>query len=373
MRPEAWGGVILAVSTLLVLGSVSTAATRLGVVGEFMTRLRFGGLNQADAVAMERGYYENPMGVDRFNGELWALYMNRPVDWGGGLVEEGLGQPLQGFLPYELIPSAVGRFKGATLRTNAWGMHDQEYTLERPAGCRRIAILGASHAMGSGVDRERTFEALLETRLNRDRPERCVEVLNFAVYGYSPLHQIELLTSRVLRFEPDVVLYVGHPEDSQRVTRTLGQLVRNQAPLPFDYLRRIVQDAGVTSDLSERLTAQRLAPFRERILAESYAAMHDVIAPRGICAGFVFLPMVPDMRYAVDVEREKRLAENADFVLLDLTGVYDVPERASLWIAEWDAHPNARGHALIANRLYDLLDGERTLLECRAGGGEVAR
>ena len=365
--------VILAVSACLVVGSSFRVAAHLGPVGRMMTDLRSSGLNQADAVAMERGYYENLMGVDRFNGELWALYMNRPLDWGGTLLEEGLARPLSGFVPYELLPSASGRFKGVTLRTNAWGMHDKEYARTPPAGCERIAMLGASHAMGSGVERERTFEALVEDRLNREQPGRCVEILNFAVYGYNPLYQLQILDDRVLGFQPDAILYVAHPEDSLRVVRYLTQLVRDGKPLPYEFLRRIVREAQVAPGESERVISQRLAPFRERILGDLYAAMVDSARRRGVCPGLVYLPMVPAMQYAVDVEREKQLATNAGFTLLDLAGVYDVPDRDALWIAQWDAHPNARGHALVADRLYALLQREGSLLACRAATRAPAR
>ncbi len=51
--------------------------------------------------------------------------------------------------------------------------------------------------------------------------------------------------------------------------------------------------------------------------------------------------------------------------MLDLTGVYDVPDRQSLWVAEWDAHPNAKGHRLVADKLQSLvLANERALFGC---------
>jgi hypothetical protein len=330
-----------------------------------MLALRHTGLNQADAVALERGYYENLLAVDRFNGELFALYMNRPLDWGGGLVEEGLAEGGSGQLPYRLLPSVEGRFKGATLRTNQWGLHDKEYDKVARPGCHRIAVLGASHAMGSGVERERTFEAILEDRLNRERPDRCLEILNFAVYGYSALQQVEVLETRVLEFQPHTIFYVGHPEDTLRVGRFLAGRIGAGAPLPFDELRAIVELAGVAPGMPNRLVVQRLEPLGDRVLTSLYQRIIASTARRGICAGFVYMPMVPDMRYAVDLENEKRLAADAGFVVLDLFGAYNVANRNALWVADWDAHPNAEGHRLIAEKLYGLvLQNERALFDC---------
>ena len=86
------------------------------------------------------------------------------------------------------------------LRTNRWGLHDKEYAQTPPAGCFRMALLGASHAMGSGVRREDTFEAVVEARLNREAggDPGCYEILNFSVYGYTPLYQIDVLNSKVV-------------------------------------------------------------------------------------------------------------------------------------------------------------------------------
>jgi len=364
---EARGVLVAVGAACLVVLTSHRVSAELGAAGETLVALRSAGLNQADAVAMERGYYENLMAVDRFNGELWALYMNRPLDWGGGLLEEGLARPTDTFVPYELLPSAQGRFKGVTLRTNSWGMHDKEYSKAPPPGCHRIAVLGASHAMGSGVERDRTFGAVFEDRLNRERPGRCYEILNFAVYGYNPLVQSGVLESRVLEFQPKTILHVGHPEDSERVARYLAQGVRAGTPLPDEYLRQIVGEAAVTSEMPERVVTQRLMPFGERLLSGLYNRIIGITRSRGICAGFVYMPMVPDMKYGVDVEREKRLALDAGYVVLDLFGAYDVPDREALFVATWDAHPNAEGHRLVAEKLHRLaLQNEQALFGCSA-------
>ena len=66
----------------------------------------------------------------------------------------------------ELVPGFEGRFKGAPFRTNRWGMRDREYTREKPPGTFRIAVLGSSVTMGSGVGDGETFESLAERALN---------------------------------------------------------------------------------------------------------------------------------------------------------------------------------------------------------------
>jgi hypothetical protein len=356
---EARAAIPVAVSAMVVLGTTSHVYKRVGEMGPVLSTLRFGGLNQADAVELERGYYENLMGVDRFNGQLWDLYQNRPPDWQRTLVEAGLARPAAGLEAYELLGSVEGRFKGELLRTNRWGMHDKDYDVVPPAGCHRIALLGASHAMGSGVRREETFEAQLEARLNRSPigERRCVEILNFAVYGYNPIVQRDVLRRRVSAFKPHAILYVAHPDDGRRTAQFLARLVDDRRVAAQPGLSALLVSAGVEAGLPQRVVEQRLNTIPEKVLRWLYDDLVAECRRQGIIPGYVFLPMVPELEYH-DMTNQLRLASDAGFVVIDLSDVYQGARREDLWIAEWDAHPNAAGHTLVAEKLYEHLAGQ---------------
>jgi hypothetical protein len=373
---EAQTALIVGVATCLVLVSTSRVYKHLGSAGTVIAAVRYGGLNQADLAGMERGYYENLMAVDRFNGELWALYAHRPPDWERGLAQAGLSRDTGGFPPFELRPSTEGRFKGVPLRTNRWGLHDKEYEQTPPPGCYRMALLGASHAMGSGVLREETFEAVVEARLNRERRDgepACYEILNFSVYGYTPLYQLNVLNSKVVSFHPNAVLYVAHPDDSVRVVRFIAQSIRENRRLPYPELAALMDQASADPQMPERVLVQRLMPLGDRFLSWLYRRLVEDCQRRNIAAAYVFLPMVVDMEYSSDIGRQIGLARSAGFVVLDLTDVYVGSDRNSLWVAEWDAHPNASGHRLIANRLYALIRQNRDKLIGRDSRLSAAR
>ncbi len=291
--------------------------------------------------------------------------MNRPPDWERGLAAAGLSRETGGFPPYELKPSTEGRFKGVPLRTNGWGLHDKEYARTPPPGCYRMALLGASHAMGSGVSKEDTFEAVVEARLNRERQgdePSCYEILNFSVYGYLPVYQVNVLNEKVVPFQPNAILYVAHPEDSNRIVGFLAQSIRAGRHLPFDDLAAIVQRAGVDAHVPERVAIQRLTPLSDEIVAWLYRRLVEDSRRHGMAAGYIFLPMVPETPYAPGDTRQVELAREAGFIVFDLSDVYTGSDRNSLWVAEWDAHPNAAGHRLIADRLYALIHQNRDRL-----------
>ena len=54
--------------------------------------------------------------------------------------------------------------------------------------------------------------------------------------------------------------------------------------------------------------------------------------------------------------RMTEIARRAGFTVLDLSHAYDgAPEQGALVLAIWDRHPNAAGHRLLAETLFDQL------------------
>ncbi len=89
--------------------------------------------------------------------------------------------------------------------TNAHGQRDVERTIGKRPGTRRIVVLGDSVVAGNGIPELRyTIPAQLERALGR----RDVEVLNFGVGGYCTLAEVELLRTKGIHFEPDLVIVV---------------------------------------------------------------------------------------------------------------------------------------------------------------------
>jgi hypothetical protein len=323
-------------------------------------------LSRRDAAMMERGYYENLLDVNRLNTQLWEVFMKRP-QW-PLLYETAAGRRTHDYFDTELVPSVEIEYHGATLRTNRWAMRDREYDLAKPPHTVRIALLGSSHVMGSGVANDATFEQLLEDELNRERvgPAPAVEVLNFAVAGYSPLQQAAVLDDRALRFAPDAVLYVAHAHDREDALRRLAEMVRAGVDVRYDALRRVVRAAGIGPETPEAVARERLEPHGDAVIAWLYRHVAESSAARGAAPVWVFLPrLIEEPEEAVAWLADA--ARAAGLATLDLSDTYADADLATLRVAEWDHHPNAAGHLRIAGRLIRalreqgaLLDGERS-------------
>jgi D-alanyl-lipoteichoic acid acyltransferase DltB (MBOAT superfamily) len=362
-RRPGWRAAIWTTAALVALLSlgIERVYTHFGeTVASIIQPLRSGRLSRLDNAALERGYYENLLQVNRFNSQLWEVYAKRPANWLD--IESGaLKRHTGGFAQGDLIPSFVASTNYGTVTINRWGMRDRDYELQPPPGVFRIALLGPSNVMGWGVGDGETFEALLEDRLNLDRaaaqPAKY-EILNFGVPGYQPPQQLVAL-EKAFAFHPDAVFYVATGRELSRASRYMVEVVQKRIANPYPFLSEIVAKAGLTAEIDEASALRRLAPFRDEILAAVYRHIVEECRARGRVAVWIFLPQVREGAWQEETPDMLRIAAEAGFVIVDLADVYRGEDPAAVRLAEWDEHPNARGHRLIAERLYAALQDQR--------------
>ncbi|MEZ5493823.1 MAG: SGNH/GDSL hydrolase family protein [Pseudomonadales bacterium] len=106
---------------------------------------------------------------------------------------------------WALKPNLDTSFKLAHLTTNSFGLADKEYALAKPANHYRIAVLGDSYSMASGVDTDKSFHAVLENNLNT-HASRPYELINFAVGGFGLERYNATLEHLVPTWQPDAIL-----------------------------------------------------------------------------------------------------------------------------------------------------------------------
>jgi hypothetical protein len=137
----------------------------------------------------------------------------------GGLMTALRDAAPQGYYPpphvfdpecgYRYRPGHRGRFRrtdyDALLAINEHGLHAPSFSLEKPAGVYRVALVGDSLLAANQVPVEETWAVQLQQRLS-PIDGRQVEILNFGVDGYLPWNIRKLVETRVLSFHPDVVV-----------------------------------------------------------------------------------------------------------------------------------------------------------------------
>jgi hypothetical protein len=334
---------------LLVL-SLPAVAGRLGAAAPVLAALRSNTINARDAAVEQRGYYERLDHAPRLGAQGWESRVARPADW-VGLPTTGVGRTRADFRGYELQPDARVTFLRQPLTTNSWGMRDAPRTLAKPPGTVRLAVLGPSFVFGSGVADGEPFTAQLERRLNAGPEPGALryEVLNFGAPAHSLLQEYATLQEDALRFAPDVVVVTGYVHLAQETASHLAGVVAGGVPIPYPGLDSILRRWHASPRLPWRELQGVLRVASDDVHAWTLREIAAECRRRGIVPVYLVLDIV---RPPGDASRSKRQAAEAGFVVLDLLDVYGPPEgHAALAAAPWDAHPNAAGHALIADRL----------------------
>lgn len=130
-----------------------------------------------------------------------------------------------------LKPGYQGQNFGVSLSVNSHGMRDDEATLARRPGTRRILALGDSWTFGAGVEAGQTWPDHLERLLGG--PAR-VDVLNTGVSGYETHHEALYYERDLIKFEHDLVLVGFYPVND--VHDKTGRYDRHKAMYEFSPL-----------------------------------------------------------------------------------------------------------------------------------------
>jgi hypothetical protein len=161
---------------------------------------------------------------------------------------------------------------------------------------------------------------------------------------------------RSFEFEPDAVLYMAVNE-LYWVVKELVLAIQTERAFPDPWLAGRLERLGLAPDTPRGEAVQALESSREEILAWIYAAIVQRCNDRGARPLYAALPLPRDLppAQAKDALREVELAEQAGFTVIDIADALDGVAYPSLWVRQWDQHMNARGHVLVADRLYPQL------------------
>jgi lysophospholipase L1-like esterase len=265
-------------------------------------------------------------------------------------------------------PNASARLMGAEISLNSLGNRGPELAAEKAQHMLRVYVLGSSVTMGWGIPLAGVFTSLVQDHLNRAKPlgPYTFEFANAGIANYNTFAQHQLFLRQFARVKPDLVVLhyfisdvipraAGHNsrllEHSYLATFLYGRLSGLAAPFMhskdlYTTYREYYEDGNVDwkntqadiADIRDRC-AQAGIPFLIMIIpdfhnlsaqspyAELYGRMDKTFSAMGIPTLNTF------------VEFQKRYGDR----------------ESDLWIDPEDPHPNAKGHALMADILYDYL------------------
>jgi hypothetical protein len=163
--------------------------------------------------------------------------------------------------------TAEGR---AFVSVNRWGYRGADWTLVKPSGTLRVAVLGDSFIEAQQVAQDATACTLIQRALTRMLPKlarghyrglKRVEVMNFGVDGYGTAQEFITLLEDVRRFSPDIVVLAFFPGNDVR---------NNSVILEGDKCRPFFEPHGDKVVLGGPFANSRLFHFQCFLRFESY-------------------------------------------------------------------------------------------------------
>ncbi|MFA6601086.1 MAG: SGNH/GDSL hydrolase family protein [Candidatus Omnitrophota bacterium] len=217
-------------------------------------------------------------------------------------------------------------------QTNRFGYRDKDWTVRKPEGTFRIAVLGDSYVEALQVVSDQTFLALTEKKLSavlRERPE----LMNFGRSAFTQTEELWILQNEVLQFSPDMVvvfffpvndIYEIAPETSLDRIRPYYRLEAGNLILDTSFnqtrtyrLKCLVNPLKHRSVLLSLLT-ERFTVLRRQIDLENKVKLQEknALEPTLTLEGYLSLcTQNPDPLYVRNYALNKRLlAEMAAFL-----------------------------------------------------------
>jgi lysophospholipase L1-like esterase len=375
-----WSATVLQIAVLVALVAfqlLPSPAGRTGTAVELIRRtVRTRGLSAEAREEQTAGYYQElldgaanvvaptPGGINELVGGP-QVARNVPVLEELEANQVSIHERLHEFRVYRPLPNLDlrdPRFSGVRYVTNSLGFGDHEYALERLPNTRRLVVLGDSLARGLGVEPGGGFDAQLEARLN-DRSSASqirgappVEMINMAVSGYRITQIVDVALDEGARFRPDTyVVVVSWLTVARKWGLHLAQLANDGIDAKYDFLRRVVEESGLQKGETESKAQARLAPFMLPTVRWALGEIDKAAKSQGAELLVVLMPHLKGVGfYDADFEPIRDSLRNMNVPFVDLLDAFNDVDTATLDVGD-GLHPNARGHAMLADRLYDRI------------------
>lgn len=354
------------VRTLLVLGVLLClkGAYTLGwasAADALVETLSNRGLNKEAREELTAGYYE---GLINEGSRLSS--MNRLVTGPRRITFEDRSQPdrreTNDFHFYELIPNSdIPDYRDERyryrLRTNSAGLADREYTLEKPDGVYRIALMGDSVTRGQGAPYLGNYESLLEARLNEGHlggDVTGIEILNLSVGSYNVTQMFETALVTAAPYEPDVyAVAMTRLSVYRRWGQHIALLMNAGIDLKYDFLRAVVREAGLRADDPIGVTDAKLARFRFPTIRWVLTELQAHAAARNARVVVLLVPTAgPPAAVTEDFLGVWELVSGLGIPIVDVRDTFDGVNPLDYAVAHNDDHPNAAGHERLFERMY---------------------
>jgi lysophospholipase L1-like esterase len=246
----------------------------------------------------------------------------------------------------------------------------------------RILVVGDSFSWGDKIQKiEEIWPYKLESLLEEDN--RSSEVINLSMMGASTVNEMEITERFGWELDPDLIIlqyYYNDPFPSSPNFKNSGNSCmeinrrdlspfRHQSLQSQSYLYSFLHDKYFTFQLLFGLASkldfndihqekfQGWRDARNRLISFSKKAKELEIP-------VIFL-VLPDLRQNLELseypyielnKQLEKLSTDCSFHYVNMLSAFskENPKGQDWWVLDWDAHPNSKGHEIIAQNLVEI-------------------
>lgn len=266
-------------------------------------------------------------------------------------------------------------------RTNSHGQRDRDRVLNKTEGITRILLLGDSVVEGHGLPESHTLSSELERLFEGSE----VEVLNFGVSAYCTLAEVELLRTKGIHFEPDMVILMFVENDFDNFNREAFSLATEERPA---LANRLFESSDLFRLISLRLNLFGYLAEQDPVRWNSKAVGNNNVVDgfrllRSLAETHGFTPLVAIWPHFYDnriTEGPTLPGENGRVVALELAHAFGLPtarlapafqnalrvgaspRNPRLAFSQGDGlHPNKKGVEVASRALKMVIDSRASL------------
>lgn len=256
---------------------------------------------------------------------------------------------------------------------NNWGARDiRDYQINKKEDVNRVVIIGDSVTYGSGVSIFSNFPGLLNKRIQNSQLDNNYELLSFGVPGYGTEQQLRLLESKIMQFDPDIILW-GYTLNDPASLRYhdvifLGSSFNNYRSGIVELLnRRAFEFREVYLTSRNNCPTTEFHSFLHCVYfdyqKENFRVVREIAEANNIDLHFIVFPEFPlddrdkameDVYYNLKIHNELTELFGSDQVL-DLYYTFSNRSVRSISFEGDIYHPNELGHYLASKAIYNYL------------------
>ncbi len=260
-------------------------------------------------------------------------------------------------LTYELLPNLDTKYKLVDFKTNAEGFRDTNHSANSKH--KKIAVLGDSFTMGTGVATNEMYVSQTETLLNKDDND-TYEVFNFGVSGYALTNYVSILKRNALKYNPDLVV-IGFCANNDQFEIGKDFLIDDFSIKPK---KNVFWDSYLYKLVFIKLRSKENEPTvytatNLQYIDQQFKTIEQVLIPQDIKGIIFYLDLVYD---AKRVNQIKLLAEKNNLLFLDTSVFFKDKNLKSYIVNELDPHPNGKSNLIFAKKLTSYILGHKKII-----------